>query len=657
MPSRQQNRAGLSYVGRAGYEWQDEKVRELKEVFGDHRVHENPSSNPRRPEALPLIDVLPIVESHQFIVEGAYEADTQTFRRAIGFGHLIDHYGNEVGIGDTRPDVIQVLPAMAENMEVFVEQEPNPYELAVQPNGDVEALQDNDTRLRLRVIDIKLTSEPGAYYFAEVVYYSIALAAWLIEEGLDNRFVVIAAPAVWPGRHDASELAKSLEEWRVQAHTPTGEELAQALEQDLELAVFDIFASRLSHLFTEELPYILSRQWDELSWHVDYRCKGCEFLGYPWSEQDTQEDGYEQRCWPTAEREGNLCRVYGLSRGASEQLRRNNVPDVNTLADEPASSDVFDQHQGLRAKRTAFPHRAVALVNGGASIVPDSGGDALMPRWPSLHIYLFLDYDLSSAITATLAIRAFWRELLPYDSPLEPQTRQWTRRQDEDEVFLVDRRDLVEERREFLRFLQQLARIINEVRQQDDTDNNAGRRDNRTRYSSYQIYLWDESQRKHLVRLVGRHLPYILAESRLQELVWLFPPPELLPQAEEATRQSAITLVKPVIENTVALDVPHYYRLLDLAGRVTPEQLPPPFTHPLYAEPFSDLIPMERLHEYWNKVGNWIERQRDILAATRAKVYGLSLIVSWLERQLRARKSITSRIGQTGPGFDRGRIV
>src|SRR5688572_30349168 len=43
---------------------------------------------------------------------------------------------------------------------------------------------------------------------------------------------------------------------------------------------------------------------------------------------------------------------------------------------------------------------------------------------------------------------------------------------------------------------------------------------------------------------------------------------------------------------------------------------------------------MERLHEYWNRVGNWLERQRNIIGATRAKVYGLSLIVGWLERQL-----------------------
>ena len=64
------------------------------------------------------------------------------------------------------------------------------------------------------MIDIKLTSEPGAHYYAEVVYYSMTLAAWLIENNLDNRFVVVAAPAVWAGSHEASNLVKQMTEWR-----------------------------------------------------------------------------------------------------------------------------------------------------------------------------------------------------------------------------------------------------------------------------------------------------------------------------------------------------------------------------------------------------------------------------------------------------------
>ena len=636
MPSRQQNRAGLTYVGQAGYEWQDEKINEIRDLFGAELVHEGPRTARGRPGSIPLIDVLPSTGPYQFIVEGSYEADTPTFRQAIGLNNLSDYYGDDVGIGDTRPDIIQILPSISQMREPLSDQGLNPYGMQVQPNGDLIPLANDDSRLRLRVIDIKLTSEPGAQYFAEVVYYSITLAAWLIHEGFDDRFVVVAAPAVWPGRHDASGLSRHREEWQRQAHVPSGLELSQALEEDIEIAIFDIYSPRLRQLLIEEFPHMLAQPWNELAWHVDYRCKGCEFLGYPWGAQDIQEDGYGLRCWPMAEQERNLSRVYGLSRGASEQLRSNNILNIDALADEESDSTVFDIHQSLRAKRTAFPRRAEALRSGGISIVPNSGGDALMPRWPSLHIYIFLDYDLSSAFAVTMAIRAFWYEPLPFDSQLHPQQKQWTHRQGEDEIFLVDARDLEHERREFLRFLRQLSRILQETRVQDDADVNSGRRTggNQDVRSTYQIYLWDESQRKQLVRMIARHLPYILADTTLHELVWLFPPPELLQQAEEATRKSAITLVKPVVDNTIALDVPHYYRLLDL-GRITAENLPQPSTHPLYIEPMSDLIPMERLHEYWNRARNWLERQDHIISATRAKVYSLGLTVRWLEEQLR----------------------
>lgn len=634
MPSRDQNRAVLGLVGQAGYEWQNKKVRELQDLFGQERVHESIGGIATRPASIPLADVLPHVKAYHFIVEATFSAATSIFKRALGFDKLTDYYGNTIDLGDARPDVIQVLPAASEGINPTTDLVPDPYQLAVEPNGTLKELDNTDTRLRLRVIDIKLTSEPGANYFAEVVYYSTSLAAWLVEYGYSEQFVVVAAPAVWPGSHATSHLRKKLEEWKAHAYQATGQDLMDALEKDVELAVFDVFAPRIEQLLTDELPALLQQPWQEAAWHVDHRCKGCEFLGYPWNPEQPPKD--PRRCWPTAERHHELHRVYGLSRGAASQLRQYNVVDIPTLAATTPSSNIFDDHQGLRTKRSAFPHRARALQTGETSIIPHSGGDAQMPRWPNLHIYLFLDYDLSSAITSTMGVRAFWREPLPYGSTHQSQTQRWPQSSDEGEVFLVDRRDINEERQEFLKFLQHLTNIVNTVRNQDATDRQNNRRDQKTEHSTYQIYLWDEAQRQHLIRLVGRHLPYILAKRSLQELVWLFPPPELLPPAEEASQQSTVTLVKPIVENTVALNHPHYYRLVDLAGAVTPPNLSAPFVPDLYTEPFSDLIPMERLHEYWNHVGKWVRSQQNIIQTTRAKTIGLEFIVRWLERKLSA---------------------
>jgi hypothetical protein len=220
LPPRQTTRAALGLVGQAGFDWQAEKVSDLKDVFGNENVHVNPVSRGNRPAEIDLLEGLPAVHEFQFIVEAKYASDTATFRNALGISDFKDAFENPVNIGDTQPDIIQILPALTSSGENF-ETENDAYELAVLPDGKTERLTANDNRLRLRVIDIKLTSEPGAHYYAEVVYYSMTLAARLVENKLDDRFVVIAAPAVWAGSHEASNLVKQMTEWRKKLYAPT----------------------------------------------------------------------------------------------------------------------------------------------------------------------------------------------------------------------------------------------------------------------------------------------------------------------------------------------------------------------------------------------------------------------------------------------------
>lgn len=633
MPPNQQLRAAPGYAAQAGYAWQDEKVTELKDVFGEENVYVNPVSNGKRPAKTDLLTVLPKVQPHQFIVEAAYNADTSTFRKAMQLDALTDIYGDSVDISSLQPDIIQILPQQYAASDPKTGGLIDSYELGIQPNGETFALEPNDSRLRLRVIDIKLTTEPGAHYFAEVVYYAMTLAAWLIEQNLSDKFVVIGAPAVWPGSHDASELSKQMALWKRKAYQPTAADMAAVVEKEIEIAPIDVFAPRLRRFLCEELPLMLKRSWQDLAWHVDYHCKGCEFLGYPWMKDGVVANN-PLHCWPTAESLEHLSRVVGLSRGASEHLRGGNVRDVPTLAATNFASTIFDEHQTLRAKRTTFPYRAIALKNNATSVIPHSGGDALMPRWPDLHIYIFIDYDLSSAITASIVMRAWWLEPLPVGSSLQRHTNQWNQKKGEDEVFLIDERNLPRERKEFLQFLRQLRKILSEVNKWDARDFQDGRRDSKTEHSTYQIYLWDESQRKHLIRLIGRHLSYILIDPQLNNLAWLFPPPELLQYAEDATRMSPITLVSNVVANTVAVPIPHYYRLLDIAQSYRRVGSSAPSIHPLYEEPMSDLIPAERIHEWWNRDPHWLERQEFIAEATQKKALALSLIVSRLEDDL-----------------------
>ena len=680
LPVAQDNRAGAGYAGVAGYEWQDKVVGQLVRVFGTDHIVQNTNRRVKlQQEPIELQDALPGVLPNQFIVEGHYDANTDVFKTAVGFDNVRDQWGDALTIGNAYPDLIQVLPSMQERPTWEREREARKMSsrtLAVLPNGDTVGLDDQDGRLRLRVIDIKLASDPGAHYFAEVVYYSVTLAAWILQEGLDDHFVVIAAPAVWPGSYEDSALAKARVAIRAEMREPQTEELAEVLEDDIEVAPFDVFAPRLTRFFRSDLPHILSRPWETLDWHVNYKCNGCEFLGYPWLGKPSND---KKHCWPTAERTSHLSRVVGLTRGMVTQLAVV-APDVPALAAIASAHPVFDGSPALRAKRSVLPARARSLRDGTSGLIPDSGGDALMPKWPSLRVFVFLDYDLSSAITVSFALRAYWKEPLPMGSPFTAKSAQWTTRRAGEtaddgaddggdggtanrnvttdrigsddgmlyrlscpEVFLVDERSPQREGEELLKFLHALRAIFDAVLQADEADTADGRRKlndtvKKEERSTYQLFLWDEAQRKHLVRLVGRHLPKILADPKLRDLAWLFPPAELLGHPDEASYKSPFTMVSGIVQRTVAVGLPHHYTLLEVARWYKPDHLNAVSVHPLYQEALSDVMPGERIYEFWDKrKGDNFEKMARVRETARKKLSALALVTGRLWKDLQPR--------------------
>ena len=522
MPPAQQGRAGLGLVGRHGYEHQAAKVDELKRVFGSTRVVVGNVLNARgQTQAVPLLPLLQTgnLLPYSFIVEAEYAGPMTTARAALGLDTFTDLNGSSVGIGSLRPDLIQVLPPLAAHL-VDAPTLPKAYREEVLPDGVTRTMDPTtDHRVRLRVADVKLSSEPGAHYFAETVFYSMVLAAWLQDNGLAAQYAIVGAPAVVPGSLDDSALLTALTEATQAGRTLSPAQAALAWEDDLELAPVEAFAPRILQLTRQTLPRVLGQPWNQLPFHVDFRCQGCEFLGDPHIMSGGVLTQHALHCWPEADRSGHLSRVFGLSRGASDSLRTNQVQDTGQLAAvvPAAAATTFSSHHGLKARRTIFPARAQALHQQTAGIIPASGGDALMPRWPSLHIYVFLDYDPATSFTVTLGCRASWREPLPYGSNDTPATERWGARQGTTEVFLVDQPNLATERREFLRFLRQLKDTFDFVNAHDDNDHTLGRRDRKTRYSTFQIYLWDEAQRRHFVRLVSRHLGPILNDPQLRQ--------------------------------------------------------------------------------------------------------------------------------------------
>jgi hypothetical protein len=633
MPDPEPPRPGLENITQLGESWQAKKLHDLHQAFnqvmeqthqipaiiGDSFVH---TSGQTRFRSIDLAAGLRTAQPLQFLVEAEYAISLgSAFEAALGIAPYRGQF--HLNYASVRPDIIQVLPA-------------GTFAQYVRPNGNVERLPLNDQRLQLRIIDIKLTAEPSPGYFAEVTYYAMTLAGWLIDHQLDLSFVVVPDCAIWPGSHEASRIARCIQEIQQQGRTPTFQELLSAFQLDLEPTPFEVFAFRLRRFLCTELPDVLSQPWQALSWHVDNRCKGCEYLGYPWPNRQPDPN----LCIPMATQQDHLSRVAFISRGAGSALRLQQINTVTDLAQCPITDPAFDTHQILRATRTVVASRAIALQNQVAQLAPQSGTSALMPRWTDLRIYLSVDFDLGSAITFAFGIKAFWLEPRDFNdhNPNPRQQQPWLAR-----TFIIDRRDIQAEERELLTFLDHINAILTDARNRDPN-------------TTVQFYLWDSLQYDHLTRVIGRHLNAILANRAIQHLAWLFPPEEILPNPTMSTRTSPITLVREVVRSQLAAPIPHYYTLFEVARQYHDDHLPANIAlfnvHPLFEDALSDQIPSERAHEIWSKSTTrgryWVEQMRILGETVRKRLDALDTVTKRLEDDLH------QTLGQTAPTINIG---
>lgn len=609
-PDRQQARFGRGLMD-AGNDWQNEKVAELEAIVGSGHILQTPlTTTTGIPRPIDLASLLRGLAAHMFVVEGEFDAERE-FKAIYGLGSLRDEYGNALSIGRFRPDLIQVRQSLATNPAACKE--------GLDEYGRIVPLDPTDDRLQLRVIDIKMASEPGTNYYAEVVYYSVALAAWLKGQPDGDRFVVIPEAAVWGGTFEQTKL-QTLGHRRLHGGTSTPAELEAALDEELEVAEFRVYLPRLRSFFQKDLPHLLQTPWTDLPWHLSFRCQGCEYLGYDWG--GTNSGHLPDHCWQIAERSDLHMRVFGLT-AVTTGLLSSRINTVASLAALPPADGVFEETHALEVKRQIIPARAKALDSGTAFAIPDSGKSASQPSFVNLDIYIFLDYDSSSSITASMAIRSYWRQP-DVRAPVIAKTLS-----DHDE-FLVSDRTTAAEQREFLKFLRKLQAIIDAV-----LDEEADRSDPRT---AYQIYVWDEAQYRHLTRLIGRHLQAIMADNTLRQLSWLFPAEALLPDPTYASRQSPVTILSTTIENHVAVPVPVHYSLYEVAQHLVPTRSDGTRESPVvildrYKDPLNNLIPPDRLYDMWNKRGSASEQSdnaRRIHEMTAKKAQAMQQIVRWL---------------------------
>lgn len=580
--------------------------KELYDVFPG-RVFFGPevveSDDERAFQKIALMDYLPTAEPGDFIVEGEFDV-CAGFRRAHG---LMDLETGEATAGGGRMTYSKVRPDI-----VRVEASGGVERRKIRADGRIDIVPEEDARHGLRIVDVKLASEPGPAHFAELAYYAMTLDAWLAEAGLDDRFLVLADAGIWPGNHEGSPLKALLD---AAGETLGFEEASAAWLSGLEILPAEVVLERVRRFLAVELRDVVAEpDWRSLPWHVGRSCSGCDWLGFSWGRDDPQDPAplpaddasdpqRENYCWNRAAREGHLSRIPGMTAGACGKLALRGIRDIAAFAALSSDDPAYEEHQALKAGRAILRHRAEALAQGRTIGVPDKAGtSAVLPKWADARVAFSVDYDVASGLTF-----AFGYKLLILSGGVAAETRE--------AVEIVGSKSVAEERRVFAALMGRLQtdlldaeRIILEGRER--ALGRAAKEKAKRQPPTVQFYIWDRNSFEHLSRLMGRHLEAVrepdAAGVTASPMSWIFPAAQLLKDARNISRNSPVTIVAEAVR-LLAVDIPHHYSILEVAARYqmvgivklakATRRFP---VSNLFKDPLSDQVPSERGLEVWS---------------------------------------------------------
>ena len=165
-----------------------------------------------------------------------------------------------------RPDIVLVRPSTGLLWEVL-------------PTGKRGRLPTTHARTALSVVDVKNTAEGNKSYAAEVVLYSIVLANWLAEEGLQNDYFVSDECFLWTHQEKPA-----LDQLIANPGAVTPEELFQVVLDTLEPVEFSVIAPSVVRFLTQDVLRVLDQAathgWNSIDIHVGGLCSSCDWLGY-----------------------------------------------------------------------------------------------------------------------------------------------------------------------------------------------------------------------------------------------------------------------------------------------------------------------------------------------------------------------------------------
>jgi Superfamily I DNA and RNA helicases and helicase subunits len=620
-PEKDTGRPGLNLVAEQGRIYEAACFASLRDIFGKGRlihgaVKQHIWGAEQAFHTLPLGRCINhLLVDGNFGMELEYEP-TATFIRAHGLEDLVDgrslaNTGGTLSFSSLRPDIIQAQAPTGNTRR------------AIAPTGEIIEVPTADTRMGLRIIDVKLPVEPSPSHFAELAYYGMTLAGWIVDHQLDDRLVVLADAAIWPGSQEGSRI-RALEA----AERAKGQQFRdlalyyKEFEKDLEQMPAEVVLGRVVRFLSHDLREILDEaNWTSFPLHIDGRCIGCDYLGFDWAGRQQQKPHHHLYCAPTAERVEHLSRIAGLTQGACGKLSENGLDTLGRLAALQADSIVFDQHQNLRATRHIVHARADALRTGGpARLPPQSGTSAVMPKKNDIRVALSADFDVGSGITFALGYQV--EAFIPKRFKTDPETgerlkTEWGEQRVESEIerrteaILIPHKSYESEGTEFVDFLTRLRNDIFAIKDRlVESRKVVGLKASEP---TIQFYLWDRLNFDQFCRMMGRHIVAIRnipADKKskvpgMSPMAWIFPPDEVVQEADNVVRNSPITIVGEMVR-LLAADIPYHYSQTKIANVYrlpTPEgrKLFDYTLHPFYADPLSDQIPSERGHEIWRR--------------------------------------------------------
>jgi hypothetical protein len=558
-----------------GKEWEQAKMQDLDAAFGAHLQGTKEDGKFKRIELAPILSANPA--SPTIIVQARF-SDTNLKSTFLG----------NIGLS---PQQIAVIPPFgAFEPDIILVKTPADDDVEILPTGETIPISPGNQRKALLVSDIKHAGEANSSYSSEVTLYAVLLANWLRLNHLEDRFFVADHLGLWTRAKEMSALAEL-----VTSNPGAGiTEKLQAFLGDLDKVDFSIFFQTVSHFFNQDLPRVLAiADWAALDWHVDSRCSACDFLGHRnWlraSDRAILDANRNHYCVTDAEDVGHLSRLATITRGSRKTLHHAGHTNVTAVSVVTATDPVFDLHNALKADRNHLPHRATALLSGTLTLA-DNTTTADFPRYADLQIFVSVNFDPGTGLLCALGSEARFRQRVAFGQTSNVQ-RNW---QAEAQTLLTS--TLEEERNVVISFLSRLAEVFEFVH--NTAPDHGGSLAAKTRI---QVYFWDKRQFEELAKAVGRHLNSIVMqpERYLRGLAWLFPPEELL-EEDEITLANPITFMKSVVQRDLRLPIAHCLTLFNVAEVYHHDQYTPFIPGSFYRDPFSEMIPRERIYEIWS---------------------------------------------------------